>query len=140
MIGFCCGKQLANRERCTTPTKFSRRFFYSEAELTFQCVGFKKKCLENKINLRYLRVQHFLFLSDKTKKRRKNEDSEYVIDIEHDGMYRNETKKLRKLLKLYFYATFKLKNNTCSFHSVNIFLLLIQVIKIALVTSQVGYT
>ncbi|XP_053392471.1 mucolipin-3-like isoform X2 [Mercenaria mercenaria] len=56
---------------------------------------------------------------------------------EADESYINEATHLRKLLKLYFYAAFKWKNNTCSFHLIYCFVFLIQVIKVSLITDQI---
>lgn len=50
--------------------------------------------------------------------------------------YEDEAKRLRKLLRLYFYSAFKFKGNTCNFHFIYCFVFLMQIIKVALLTSQ----
>ncbi|KAL4227079.1 hypothetical protein ACF0H5_015053 [Mactra antiquata] len=50
--------------------------------------------------------------------------------------FRPEAKKLRKLLRLYFYPAFRWRENVCSFHLVYFMLLLVQIVKVSLVTTQ----
>ncbi|XP_053409028.1 mucolipin-3-like [Mercenaria mercenaria] len=50
--------------------------------------------------------------------------------------YEDEARRLRRLLRLYFYAAFKWKGNTCYFHLIYCFFFLIQITKVALLTTQ----
>ncbi|XP_045165455.2 mucolipin-3-like [Mercenaria mercenaria] len=65
-------------------------------------------------------------------------DAVSIPDEKHekDGEYIADTKSLRKLLKLYLYSAFKLQGSTCSIHPVNFAFLLVQTIKIILISSQ----
>ncbi|XP_053409003.1 mucolipin-3-like isoform X2 [Mercenaria mercenaria] len=62
--------------------------------------------------------------------RRDKEGTEQKTD------YEDEARRLRKLLRLYFYAAFKWKGNTCYFHLIYCFFFCIQIIKVALLTTQ----
>ncbi|XP_060586632.1 uncharacterized protein LOC132742282 [Ruditapes philippinarum] len=57
-------------------------------------------------------------------------------DTSQAADYKDEAKKLRRLLRLYFYSAFKFKANTCQFHLIYCFVFLVQIIKVALITSQ----
>ncbi|XP_060580133.1 mucolipin-3-like isoform X3 [Ruditapes philippinarum] len=67
-----------------------------------------------------------LEINDKNTKRKRNK----VTD------YEDEAKRLRRLLRLYFYSAFKFKGNICNFHFIYCFVFLMQIIKVALLTTQ----
>ncbi|XP_060556508.1 uncharacterized protein LOC132717122 [Ruditapes philippinarum] len=60
-----------------------------------------------------------------------------IDDVEVDTDYKDEAKRLRRLLRLNFYSAFKFKGNTCNFHLIYCFVFLIQIIKVALFTTQI---
>ncbi|WAR25214.1 MCLN1-like protein [Mya arenaria] len=55
---------------------------------------------------------------------------------DEERKYTKQTKKLRRLLKCYFYAAVKYKNKTCFIHVGYLAIFLIQVVKVALITTQ----
>ncbi|WAR25215.1 MCLN1-like protein [Mya arenaria] len=59
-----------------------------------------------------------------------------VVKPEEGSEYTKQTKKLRRVLKWYFYAALKFKNKTCFIHVVYLAIFFTQVVKVALITTQ----
>ena len=54
-----------------------------------------------------------------------------------EEQYRKKTKRLRLLLKLYFYSAAKYMNNKCSFHFIYFLFMILQIAKLSCITAQV---
>ena len=61
------------------------------------------------------------------------------VDEPADPAYKTKSRQLRRLLRLYMYAAFKWKSGFCSIHLIYLALFLLQIIKVGLITTQVGY-
>lgn len=55
-----------------------------------------------------------------------------------DRIYEDETKKLRHRLKQYFYTAVKYRDHKCSLHAVKLIFMLLQILRVILITSQVS--
>ena len=59
---------------------------------------------------------------------------------QEDRLYEKETKLLRHRLKVYFYAAVKYKDHICSFQAIYFIFMLLQMLKVGLITAQVGFS
>ena len=59
---------------------------------------------------------------------------------QEDRLYEKETKLLRHRLKVYFYAAVKYKDHICSFQAIYFMFMLLQMLKVGLITAQVGFS